>query len=385
MTPPTAPVLERTGAPRTVGEPGDGRRPGPGGLWFPRDGRASAVVAVIRREWVAGAFGIFAVFALVTALTSFNAPERVWGTFAAVSYAVSAITAALVRRRRVSLAVLISLAGSLAAPLARMARTGTAQPEVAVIIRSAAMYVHHGTPYASPAALAVTYSWRAVAWFGAAVAGVGLVTDGITVAVHPAAAVVNTVLYPLGLTEAASPAASMLPGHMLASAGTWGHWTALALMALAGGGRHLADHPPAVGCPRRGLAARPRPGAAVRAGTRQPGRLLRVPAGPGCATREEAMLVAFSVTPLGVGDAVGEYVADAVRVVRDSGLPNQTDAMFTTVEGDWDEVMAVVRRAVDAVSAKAPRVSVVLKADIRPGATGALTAKMESLERHLAG
>jgi uncharacterized protein (TIGR00106 family) len=97
------------------------------------------------------------------------------------------------------------------------------------------------------------------------------------------------------------------------------------------------------------------------------------------------MLVAFSVTPLGVGDAVGEYVADAVRVVRDSGLPNHTDAMFTTIEGDWDETMAVVKQAVGAVAAKAPRVSVVLKADIRPGATGALTAKMESLERHLAG
>ena len=96
------------------------------------------------------------------------------------------------------------------------------------------------------------------------------------------------------------------------------------------------------------------------------------------------MLVAFSVTPLGVGDAVGEYVTDAVRVVRDSGLPNHTDAMFTTVEGDWDEVMAVVKQAVDAVAVKAPRVSVVLKADIRPGAAGALTAKMESLERHLA-
>src|SRR5262249_4800808 len=98
-----------------------------------------------------------------------------------------------------------------------------------------------------------------------------------------------------------------------------------------------------------------------------------------------AMLVAFSVTPLGVGEAVGEYVADAVRVVRESGLPNRTDAMFTTIEGDWDEVMAVVRQAVDAVAVHAPRVSVVLKADIRPGATGALTAKMESLERHLAG
>ena len=95
------------------------------------------------------------------------------------------------------------------------------------------------------------------------------------------------------------------------------------------------------------------------------------------------MLVAFSVTPLGVGDAVGEYVADAVRVVRDSGLPNHTDAMFTTVEGDWDEAMAVVKEAVDAVAARAPRVSLVLKADLRPGVTDALNAKVETIERYL--
>ena len=95
------------------------------------------------------------------------------------------------------------------------------------------------------------------------------------------------------------------------------------------------------------------------------------------------MLVAFSVTPLGVGEAVAEYVADAVRVVRESGLPNRTDAMFTTVEGDWDEVMDVVKRAVEAVAAKAARVSVTLKADIRPGVAGALDAKVEAVERYL--
>src|SRR6202042_3630295 len=95
------------------------------------------------------------------------------------------------------------------------------------------------------------------------------------------------------------------------------------------------------------------------------------------------MLVAFSVTPIGVGEDVAEYVADAVRVVRDSGLPNRTDAMFTSVEGDWDEVMDVVKRAVDAVAARAPRVSLVLKADIRPGVTDGLTAKVETVERRL--
>jgi uncharacterized protein (TIGR00106 family) len=95
------------------------------------------------------------------------------------------------------------------------------------------------------------------------------------------------------------------------------------------------------------------------------------------------MLVAFSVTPLGVGEDVGEIVAEAVRVVRESGLPNQTDAMFTTVEGDWDEAMAVVKQAVEAVAARAPRVSLVLKADLRPGVTNALTTKVETIERHL--
>jgi uncharacterized protein (TIGR00106 family) len=97
------------------------------------------------------------------------------------------------------------------------------------------------------------------------------------------------------------------------------------------------------------------------------------------------MIVAFSVTPLGVGEEVADYVADAVRVVRESGLPNRTDAMFTSIEGEWDEVMAVVKRAVDAVAARAPRVSVVLKADIRPGVVDGLTAKVESVEQRLAG
>ena len=95
------------------------------------------------------------------------------------------------------------------------------------------------------------------------------------------------------------------------------------------------------------------------------------------------MLVAFSVTPLGAGESVGDLVAEAVRVVRDSGLPNRTDAMFTTVEGEWDEVMAVVKRAVDAVAAKAPRVSVVIKADVRPGVTDAITTKVATVEEYL--
>ena len=96
------------------------------------------------------------------------------------------------------------------------------------------------------------------------------------------------------------------------------------------------------------------------------------------------MLIAFSVTPLGVGESVGDLVAEAVRVVRESGLPNRTDAMFTTVEGEWDEVMDVVKRACEAVQEDSGRVSLVLKADIRPGVSDALNAKVAKVEALLA-
>src|SRR4051812_24091521 len=97
------------------------------------------------------------------------------------------------------------------------------------------------------------------------------------------------------------------------------------------------------------------------------------------------MLVAFSIAPSTSDESggVAEAVAAAVRVVRESGLPNETNAMFTNIEGEWDEVMAVVKRAVDVVAATSPRVSLVLKADIRPGYDGQLTAKVERVERAL--
>ena len=114
------------------------------------------------------------------------------------------------------------------------------------------------------------------------------------------------------------------------------------------------------------------------------------------------MLLAFSVTPLGTvtagrsaqgkwadsvsestGDSVGDAVAEAVRVVRDSGLPNETNAMFTNIEGEWDEVMAVVKAAVEVVAARAPRVSLVIKADLRSGVTDAMHSKVAAVEERL--
>ncbi|GAA2223141.1 thiamine-binding protein [Herbiconiux moechotypicola] len=95
------------------------------------------------------------------------------------------------------------------------------------------------------------------------------------------------------------------------------------------------------------------------------------------------MLVAFSVAPSGGAapdGGVHDAVAAAVKIVRESGLPHRTDSMFTTLEGEWDEVFDVIKRATDAVGAFGPRVSLVLKADIRPGYSGEITGKLDRLE-----
>ena len=97
------------------------------------------------------------------------------------------------------------------------------------------------------------------------------------------------------------------------------------------------------------------------------------------------MLVAFTVAPTAADESgsVSAAVADAIRVVRDSGLPYELTSMFTTIEGEWDEVMPVIKAACDAVAAHAPRVSLVVKADLRPGYAGQLTEKVERVNAHL--
>jgi uncharacterized protein (TIGR00106 family) len=97
------------------------------------------------------------------------------------------------------------------------------------------------------------------------------------------------------------------------------------------------------------------------------------------------MIVAISISPTSGDESggVSQAVARAVQVIRDSGLPCETNAMFTNIEGEWDEVMAVVKQAVEVVAETSPRVGLVLKADIRPGHTEQLTRKVERVEAHL--
>lgn len=100
-----------------------------------------------------------------------------------------------------------------------------------------------------------------------------------------------------------------------------------------------------------------------------------------------AVLCAFSIAPAGGAADDGSLapaVAEAVRLVRESGLPNETNAMFTNVEGTWDEVVALLGRCVERMAEVAPRISLVAKFDIRAGHEGALTEKVAAVERLLA-
>ena len=94
-------------------------------------------------------------------------------------------------------------------------------------------------------------------------------------------------------------------------------------------------------------------------------------------------LVAVAIAPCGIGDEMGPEVVEVVRVIRESGLPNRTNSMFTEIEGDWDEVMNVVKRATFVLAERGIRTEVVLKADIRPGRENMMEKKVETVEEIL--
>lgn len=96
-------------------------------------------------------------------------------------------------------------------------------------------------------------------------------------------------------------------------------------------------------------------------------------------------LVAVAIAPFGVGDELSQEIAEVVKVIRDSGLPNRTTAMFTEIEGEWDEVMKVVKEATFILAEKGIRTEVVLKADIRPGYTNTINTKVNKVNDILGG
>jgi hypothetical protein len=316
---------------------------------------------------------VCALFACAVAVFSTNPPERLWGVMAAGPYAIAALAALLAGRRGRRIAAAVALAGAVVVPLAWMAWTGQAQPEVGVVIHSAGLFLHDGTPYQAAHAVATAHNpyvynpylpalavfgvphalfggglltdprlwfgvvfvlgfagtlalsgvrrpwlwtavvtaspiiafplttggddlpvvalicvglallrtgqaprpvlrpvlriilaglvlglaaamkataWpalavalalvaardgkRAAGWLALAAIAVPVAVDGPVLITQPAAVVSNTILFPLGLTKIKSPAASFLPGHLIAEAWGPGHLVAIGLVLLAG-------------------------------------------------------------------------------------------------------------------------------------------------------
>ena len=148
--------------------------------------RAAALCAAVEHEWPAAVLVACALFACAVAAISADEPERFWGELAAASYGLAALVALAGRRRGLPLAVAISVTGAALIPLAWMASTRMGQPEVSVVIRSAQLFLHQGTPYERASALATAhgpYAYNpylpALAFFGLPHAwfGGGLLTD----------------------------------------------------------------------------------------------------------------------------------------------------------------------------------------------------------------
>ena len=95
------------------------------------------------------------------------------------------------------------------------------------------------------------------------------------------------------------------------------------------------------------------------------------------------MIAEFSIIPIGKGESLGAYVAQAFRIVEESGVAHEHHAMGTNLEGDWDDVMAVIKACRDRLLETSKRVSLTIKIDDRVGVTDGLRRKVDSAKRHL--
>ena len=96
-----------------------------------------------------------------------------------------------------------------------------------------------------------------------------------------------------------------------------------------------------------------------------------------------SVIINFSIFPLDKGESLSNYVARAIKIIDESGLPYELTSMGTSIEGEWAEVMAVVDKCFEAIEKDCNRVYLALKADYRKGPVGRIKGKVESVKRKL--
>ena len=96
-----------------------------------------------------------------------------------------------------------------------------------------------------------------------------------------------------------------------------------------------------------------------------------------------SVIINFSIFPLDKGESLSNYVARAIKIIDESGLPYELTSMGTSIEGEWAEVMAVVDKCFQAFEKDCNRVYLALKADYRKGPVGRIKGKVESVKQKL--
>ncbi len=95
------------------------------------------------------------------------------------------------------------------------------------------------------------------------------------------------------------------------------------------------------------------------------------------------VLLEFSMSPLGKGESVGKYVSRSLDIIDKSGVDYRLNPMGTVLEGEWDDVMDVVRQCYQRMSKDCNRISCTIKIDYRAGHKDRLLGKTASVEKRL--
>jgi len=95
------------------------------------------------------------------------------------------------------------------------------------------------------------------------------------------------------------------------------------------------------------------------------------------------MLVEFSILPIGSGSSIGDQIAEVLRIVVASGLPYKINPMGTVVEGEWDEIMKIIKKCHKKVMSSEDRVVTTISIDDRKGKPSRIDGKVKSIERRI--
>ena len=95
------------------------------------------------------------------------------------------------------------------------------------------------------------------------------------------------------------------------------------------------------------------------------------------------MLAEFSIIPIGAGSSIGDQLAEVLRIVDASGLPYKINPMGTVVEGEWDEVMRLIKKCHKIVMSTGERAVTTISIDDRKGKPNRIDQKVKSIEKRI--